>query len=347
MDWNAALGRSLPRFLPRGYSSRYETVNGALSDTFAAVAAEVFRAFDHDDGWPSYANGDLSSAYIRNPLETALVLQVERKVLVVLCSGLAETIVDYCAAAGLLAGSRLPDDWTGDAEHLDDWPSLAAAWASHGLSTREQRYAHGILLSALDFLALHEVAHLELGHLEEIAATEHRLFGEGEVAARLSRLSRRDLQYREFEADLWAFQQCLERWVERGLATDAADLLGPVSLAWMLTLMALDSGIPLAKQAAKRHPPPVYRAVFLDEVFMEGTSTAFGTNQVEIRHLLDSTWRHMSEIAKSSGKVRHRWWGDSNARMGLSSYPRVRNGFARYYSEKLDCGRLPRQPLGG
>lgn len=239
--WQQIFGRKIPglRLAPAQHNAA-ETISGRLSDTFAGVAHHVFRRLDYSETWPSHSNDDIGSFFVDSERQTAVVLQHQRRIAIGLFAGLGKSMLDLAArAAG--HGSVFPDAiYVGSvvAEQQEKLPSFDDFWNDYAVPEERRALASNLLLQMMEFVVLHELSHVDRGHLSEReAAGELAFVDEAMVAGhrRLNSLQR----YKEFEADLWSVQLYLEEILEESSSEDFTEegifaRLRVTSFAWLV-----------------------------------------------------------------------------------------------------------------
>lgn len=315
-----------------------------ISDGFATVAHHVFQQLDGSEGWPSVANGDIGSFFVRSQRQTAIVVQHQRRIAIGLFSGLGLRLLELAATA--VGRCHVYDD----AEFLDispceddpHQPETTAYWRKQGVPAKRFQFASNLFLQMLEFIVLHELAHVDRGHLQDMERAGHLAFIDEAVAAGADRMRSREGRHKEFEADVWTVQLSRDDFLTRhGDDEHKVDSVlaqyRVAALAWLLTLMALDQkGLSLGEHALRTHPAPVHRAMLLDGALLEGLTAAFGIPEGDVRDMLDNVWVELAKVAEVAGMAKGRWWGETNRRMGLSSFSRAQREFMAYFNARSE-----------
>lgn len=346
--WEEVFGEKIPDLQARRVETYIDDpLLEEISDAFATVAHHLFRQLDESDGWPSHARDDIGSFFVRSDRQTAVVIQHRRRIAIGLFSGLGMRLVEL---AGMAVG---PCNVFPDAEFIDKPvdggdalpPAMVRFWAHFGVASDRAELAENLFLQMLEFIVLHELAHVDRGHLEEMERSGQLAFVDEAIAASDKHLRTIAQRHREFEADIWTVQLAVDDFFNRndGESFDAEQILAQyriTALAWLLTLMALDQkSLSLEAHATRSHPAPVHRAMLLDEALLEVLTGAFEIPEHDGRDMLDRVWIELAKVAEHAGMGKGRWWGDTNRQMGLSSFARERRAFQKYFHARSEVWR--------
>ncbi|WP_105431428.1 hypothetical protein [Neorhizobium sp. T6_25] len=330
--WEEVFGEKIPDLQARRVETYIDDpLVDEISDAFATVAHHLFRQLDGSEGWPSHARDDIGSFFVRSERQTAVVIQHCRRIAIGLFSGLGVRLLEL---AGMAVG---PCNVFPDAEFIDkpvnggDTLPLAMVrfWAQLGIVGNRAELGHNIFLQMLEFIVLHELAHVDRGHLEEMERSGQLAFVDEAIAASDKHMRTIARRHRKFEADIWTVQLAVDDFFNRndGESFDVEQILAQyriTALAWLLTLMALDQkSLSLEAHATRSHPAPVHRGMLLDEALLEVLTRAFETPEHDGRDMLDRVGIELAKVAGHAGIGKGRWWGDTNRKMGLSSFERT------------------------
>lgn len=343
--WEEVFGEKIPDLQARRVETYIDDpLQDEISDAFARVAHHLFRQLDESDGWPSHARDDIGSFFVRSERQTAVVIQHHRRIAIGLFSGLGMRLLEF---AGMAVG---PCNVFPNAEFIDEpvdgGNTLPAAmvrfWAQFGIAGARAELVHNLFLQMLEFVVLHELAHVDRGHLDEMEKSGRLAFVDEAIAASSEHLRTIAARHREFEADIWTVQLAVDDFFNRNDAEnfDIEQILAQyriTALAWLLTLMALDQkSLSLEAHATRSHPAPVHRAMLLDDALLEVLTGAFEIQERDGRDMLDRVWVELAKVAELAGMAKGRWWGDTNRQMGLSSFARERRAFQKYFHARSE-----------
>jgi len=177
---------------------------------------------------------------------------------------------------------------------------------------------------------LHEVAHAVRGHFGYQRARRPR--------SSLDEQSQTLSRYLELDADLQALDMWLAVTEEQGDFPKSEELLFELYFQRIFTLLmiyqVLDVGnATIKRQQTQRHPPPIHRALMLEEAIDQTLPERYGLPRAMVPNVRHQAFWEASVAAKSARLVEDRWWGGSTGRRrGIRSY----RGLVRHFLEDVE-----------
>lgn len=253
-SWKEVFGEKIPDLQARRVETYIDdTLLEEISDAFATVAHHLFRQLDEFDGWPSHARDDIGSFFVRSERQTAAVIQHRRRIAICLFSGLGMRLLEL---AGMAGG---PCNVFPDAEFIDKPvdggdalpPAMVRFLTQFGIVSDRAELVHNLFLQMLEFVVLHELAHVYRGHLEEMERSGQLAFVDEAIAA-----SDEHRRHRKFEADIWTVQLAVDDF----FMGTVAKLLGWGRKCERLLIDITTSSFPprrfFGRASPERHPLP-------------------------------------------------------------------------------------------